>query len=523
MNRKSFFIGMGMSWVLIAAQAHGGYRDMKKELESYAPPAYLMPHAQPAPHPTVARVNHRAAFETEKKRIEALAAGWEKTLGMPEDTHFYRPALNLPESFRQTAKDEQATAKALASGISLDALEAFTVLRNPGVKSAENQFRAAIEAFGQVSNLDEILRTYSVYTESLSQAVGPMKGNGKDTVKPNFPFPGLLSLKGEVVNQAVSAARQSLEAAARDAVTAARKTYWNLLFNRKAQQITRETLSLLSDLESVAAIRYEAGKTSYQDVIKVRIQKEKLAEELVTLKETQKNLELKVLELLDLRPANRVGAFASTTLPFTIPALFPLYDQALKHRQELCRLRAMVGKTERMIEMAETMILPPYTLNFSLYDDEPGLQVGSSATKPAFSTTLMATRGVGLPMTPWYGSDDAYLRQTRKKLASMRDDLKKAETETITMVRNAWFDLDRAKRERALYRDTVIKLSRSALDASTQGYEAGAVSFADVIGSYTEWLNAGLTLESKQRDLGISWAELARMVGVDIKELSVER
>ena len=49
-----------------------------------------------------------------------------------------------------------------------------------------------------------------------------------------------------------------------------------------------------------------------------------------------------------------------------------------------------------------------------------------------------------------------------------------------------------------------------------QGYKAGAVSFADVIGSYTEWLNAGLALESKQRDLGVSWAQLAKVVGVDL-------
>ena len=72
-------------------------------------------------------------------------------------------------------------------------------------------------------------------------------------------------------------------------------------------------------------------------------------------------------------------------------------------------MRAMVGKTERMIEMAETMILPPYSQNLSLYDDEPSHQVGSTATKPTFAVTVMAERGAGLPIMPWYGSDDAYL------------------------------------------------------------------------------------------------------------------
>lgn len=118
---------------------------------------------------------------------------------------------------------------------------------------------------------------------------------------------------------------------------------------------------------------------------------------------------------------------------------------------------------------------------------------------------------------PWYGTEDAYLRETRQKLYALNEDLKQAETQTNTMVRNTWFNIDKAGREAALYQDEVVKLSRSALDVSTRGYESGNVSFADVIDSYTTWLKANLTLERKRSDFEIAWAELEQVVGTSLR------
>ena len=135
-----------------------------------------------------------------------------------------------------------------------------------------------------------------------------------------------------------------------------------------------------------------------------------------------------------------------------------------------------------------------------------------------FTVTSRASTGSGLPKMPWQGSNDAFLRETRSKIEALRMDLEKAEAETTTTVRNRWFDLDRAGREEALYKYTVVRLSQAALDVSTSGYESGNVSFADVITSYTLWLKANLSLERKRSDYEITWAELERVVGMLLRE-----
>ncbi len=507
------YIAAGTLIVLIAAQACTGYRDLKNEIEAYRPPSYSPAQTLPGADPANPLADN--GFMAAKKRMVEAQSRWEKALTSPDEkTLFFRPDLKILEPLRPAGDDDSAATAALQAGFSLGTLEALTLLRNPGIEAATNRFQGTVEKFSQVANLDEILRQYTAFTEGLMTGIGPMKG--RDPVEMKFPFPGVMSLKGEIAGQEARAAWEGLEMARREAITAARKAYWNLVFVRRALKIEADTVELFRRLESVANTRYEGGKTSFQDVIKVRIQREILVEELTTLREKQRNIKSKVRELVNLPPGSKVGSPVKHRPSTNVPPLASLYPLAYERRQELRQMRAKVGKMERMIEMAETMVLPPYTLNLSLYDDEAVNQVGSVAMKETFPAVTTASRGAGLPKMPWYGTNDAFLRETRQKLKALKAELVQIEAATQTLVRNSWFDLDRAKREETLYRQTVVKLSQAALEVSTRGYETGKVTFADVIASYNTWLRANLTLERKKSDLGVARAELERVLGTSL-------
>ena len=507
MSRPFLFILVLFSTV----SAQAGYPELIREFEAYTPPPAFGAKAdvvQVFPGPTA-----DPTYDAEKKRVLAAMARWERSLTRPApDTLFYQPAAHLLESLGPAQKDAGIAPRRMASGFTLEVLEALVYVRNPAIRAAQKLLRAALAAFGQVSALDEILHRYTAFTEGLMTKVGPMQG--KDPLRMKFPFPGVLALKGEVVHQAARAAREDLEAVRRDAVTSARITFWNLRYTRKAGKITAETLGLLKYLEAVATIRYEAGKTSFQDVIQIRIKRDILAEKLVTLKEKGRTLTARLLGLVDLFPDLKVGRLDDPIPAKAYPALKTLYAQALERRQELRRMRAVIGKMERMIEMAETMILPPFTLNLSLYEDEAVIKVGSGAVKPTFPVSTQASTGAGLPKMPWYGADDAYLRATRQKLLALRAKLKSAENMTLTRVRQSWFELDRAEREESLFSRRIIPRSQAALDVSMRGYESGNVTFADLISAYTIWLDAKLTRERKRSQIGVARAELEKAVGV---------
>ena len=107
--------------------------------------------------------------------------------------------------------------------------------------------------------------------------------------------------------------------------------------------------------------------------------------------------------------------------------------------------------------------------------------------------------------------------ELRQRILALKEDLRMEESATTLRVRNAWFALDKAAREEALYGDRVVTLSRSALEASNEGYSAGKVMFADVIESYRTWLEANLALARARADRGMAFADLEAAVGTRIE------
>jgi hypothetical protein len=495
--------------VLIGATgpATAGYSDLKKELDAYTPPTMLH-------QPDRSEIPVRGKpddFEVATKTIEDARDRWETSV---DETAMIGGEKDIQPIVIEAGSDDTKTLALLQTRFSLQTAQALILLRNPSIKGAAARFQAALEGFDQVTQLDEILRQYSAFTESVMAGVGPMRG--ADNIQMKFPFPGVTALKGQVAEKNVEAEMQTLELVRRDIVAQGSKAYWNLLYTHQAHRITRDMLDRLNQLESVATTRYGAGKTSYQDVVKIRISREKLGEQLATLKEQRVNLETELLALMDLGPGNAIGWPGTRTPETSLPRLEALYPLALEKRQELKRMRAMLGKMERMVEMAETMIQPSFSQNYSLFADEAALQVGSAAMKPTFSTTVSPTRGKGLAKNAWFGTQDTYLRETRQKLDALRADLADAEARTRLMVRTAWFDLDLARRERSLYQNRLLDLSQTSLDVSTRAYESGSVSFADVIGSYTGWLEVNLAGQRRNSDVGVARAELERRVGIPL-------
>lgn len=509
---KKIITFVNIFFLILTVSVNAGYDEMRDEYESYIPSPYFESQLRPAKDYSPIQLEDE--FQKEIARLLETRSKWEKAIDEKETFSIADPEFIASVSI--AASNIKTSAASLQNSFSKEMLEALVLLRNPSITSAENKLRASIEKISQIANLDEILRQYNAFTKDAMTGIGPMKG--KDPVAMKFPFPGVMALKGQVVEKEVEVAKLDLEIARRNAVTSIRKAYWNLLFVRKAREITQEILTLLTYLEQVATTRYETGRTSYQDVIKVRINRETLEEKLRTIKERQKTVEISILALLNLPEDTRMGTPKQFKLSVAVPEPDKLFDMAKINRQEIRQLHAKIEKMERMVELAETMILPSYSLNLSLNENDAVKSVGTFNKKETFPVSTTASRGAGLPKNPWYGVNDAYLRQTRQKIEALRENLKSLEDKTTMLVRNAWFELDRSKREESLFANTVVELSKTTLDVSTRGYESGKVMFADVFASYDIWFKANLTLERKRSDIGIFWAELERVVGKRIPQ-----
>jgi outer membrane protein TolC len=495
----------------------GDYDALKKDVDAYQPPPLYQALRTPAPAPPAAPATAPAdaSFAAAADGLRQLAAEWERTLDSgtgPEP--FLPPDPERRRALAPAAADAAAAGAALADDFTLETLEQLALLRNPGVRAKERGARAAVDVFGQAEQIDAVLRRYS------SLLATSMGGPGAMDAPADFPFPSVLALKGRVIAEQVRAAAEELEAARRDAVTAARRAYWEVIYLQRAGAVTAGMIDLTGSLGDSVAARYEAGKTSFQDVVRIRILRERAREELRTLAEERKNREAEIRGILALPPETPVGTPAPREVQEALPAEKDVAALALERRQELRAAAAMVRRMERMLEMVESMTYPGFDLGLSPRPRGVTLAAAETAAggAPGSAMAPAAPTGAKAPARAQFGADESYLREIRERVAALVDEREAVRAATLLGVRSAWFELDRARRTDALYGAKVLGLSQSALEASVRGYTAGQVGFSDLLESYTGWLEASLARERARADIGIARAGLEAAAGTSALE-----
>lgn len=508
MNRR---LARLLVWLLAGVSLTGcfGGTSAVKEIEEYSPPPLYR-----SVQVSVETPGKPATSDAPAPPKPAETAGAPLTIGeseTPPDALFYIPDPNLTAPLAQAFIDDEAAKAILADGFTLETLEALAWGRNSDIKAAEGNLRAVREAYGQVAALEDTLRQYSAFTGAIMTGVGNMED--MESISKKFPFPGILAIKGDIVALDVRIASADLDIARRTAITRIRQVYWELLYNRRAGETVTRTIDLLKDMEASVIRKYESGTSSLRELIAVQIQKEKMLQERVTIREERRNTEIELLAILNLPPSTRIGEPALRKAGAAPPSPEEAISLALQRRQELKKIRAMISRMELMIEMAETEIQPGFTQNLSLSDNQAVRQAGTMSMEAPFAVSTTASMGAGLPKAPWTGLSEAYLRETRQRLEALRRGLAGAEAETGANVREAWFAADKAIREAALYENRVTALSKLAFTTALADYESGAMPFSDLVDSLISLLDDGLTAERKRADAGRAMAVLEERIG----------
>lgn len=497
------------------------YSSMTRALENYTPPGYytqaLEFKAERLDSPVESSLvesnqENKAIFS----RIKDLKQAYEKKISNGHEIFFLSDIGT--QTFNRLAdisSDPEAVRQIIHHQLNVQEIAVIAGLRNPAVLAAQKKIKAELESFNQVMGLDETLRQYTAFTEGINNRIGPIKMKG--SMKQTYPYPGLISLKGRVIHHQVAALVEKMRIAQKTVITQTKNAYWDIVFIEQSIRVTSETLDAFDRLKDVATTLYKSGKTSFQDIIKINIKIEVLKEDLLTLASKKKNVEVRLWELLNLEPDTRMGAIVLSEPDKQLPDPEELYPLARQNRQELSLVRHQIRKVQNMVEMAESMILEPFTFSFSLYENEAINSVGTGAPKPSFPEKTMASMKNNNPLKPWYGIDGPWLNQTRQTLLSLEQTLVQQENATDRMVRDAWFEADKNKRELALYKNKILSLAQSALDVSTREYESGSIPFSQAIDSYTNWLRVNLTIAKQQTDLGRSMAVLEKIVGSGFK------
>lgn len=387
---------------------------------------------------------------------------------------------------------------------------AIALRNNRSIKKAYEEAKASLEKYNQVSNLDEILNQYSVFTKNLEIQIGEPLHMQSPVM--NFPFPGMLALKGNIVEKEVLIARLNLENVVQDIITRVRESYYEFLYLGEAVVIIDETMWLLKRLREVINRIYTTGKSTLNDILKIQMEIDRIEKLLEDFKEKQKTLLIQINKFLDIATAFKPESVRENKPNIPVYKTEDLLKEGLVKRNVLKTTSADIERMELIIEMAEKKFYPDFTPGYSFFQNRLMKQVGTDAPEATFSTRPKV-RGAN-----WFGSNDAYIRETKLKYKALQEKLEELKNNTVDEITRAVYRYETAYRDYVLYKSKLVPQAETTIETTEALYMTGKADFLELIDSEERYLNYNLTLKKATRDMNIEIARIERLVGKRIAD-----
>jgi outer membrane protein TolC len=388
--------------------------------------------------------------------------------------------------------------------LALPVLIQEVLARNPEIVAARKQWEAATNRIAQARSLED--PTLSVQLWNLPQTFNVTQAqNSIFGLSQSFPFPGKLTLKGEVASRSAEMTEQALRAKERDLVARLKQAYYDLFLAQKALQIHRQQVDLLGQFVEIANARFRTGRGSQADVLKAQVELTLLHQHLSVLDQQRETAEAMLNTLLDRDPASPLGTAQEPPQAPIGKTIDDLHQLALNTRPELRAAELAVQRNEQSHTLAQRQYYPDFNVAFQRFQN--------FQANDGFGAYVAMSIPFAFWTKPKY---DAGVQEAASAVAAARAERHTLENLTRFQIKDLLAKLRTTDQMATLYRTTILPQAEQGLESARAGYRAGKAGFLDLIeseralrGFQLEYVNA---LVNRQHRL----AELEQVVGADL-------
>ena len=246
----------------------------------------------------------------------------------------------------------------------LDDYVRLTLRDNPAIGRAIRQLQVLGYQVPQVTSLDDPMINIIPPTGDMIQtATGMMEGTL--SVSQKIPFPGKLSTRGRIAEQAVRMALDSLADVRIATVVQVQKAYYAYYLADVSIDITRQSEQLLRQIHDVAAARYKTGAATQQDVLRAEVELYGLTNDIITLEQQRATARALLNTLMD-RPADgalpRARPFDLAQVEWKLPQAM---SQAVEFNPRLARLQEQIKRDLEAIKLANLNYYPDASVGYA--------------------------------------------------------------------------------------------------------------------------------------------------------------
>ena len=352
-----------------------------------------------------------------------------------------------------------------------------------------------------------------------------------------LPWPGKLGLREDAAAVRAEAAEWDVRRARNQVRADVKAAYFEIYFVDRALAVTTRNGTLLGRLADLTASHYAVGSGRQPDVLKAQIERTRLADQRVILRERRARAAARLNALLGratdtpvlstelpeaVRAAALAGggeapAFTSVTLgdpaaasppepdgAGSLPDVRELQRLALEHNPDIRAQELATVARERERVLAGVAKRPDVSVSASYSFRQRGLgdfvSVMVSAPLPVFA---------GRKQDQGVVEAEARVHESRSSLSARIDELN---GEIASLVA----DLRRARDQLTLLEEGILPQARTGLSSATAAYRVGGVDFLTLLDAQVTLFRHELDYHRLLADFATNLAALERAVGTEV-------
>ena len=395
--------------------------------------------------------------------------------------------------------------------------------RNPDVAAARASWAASVRMYEQATYLEELLLRYSAFTRLAAPRVGaaPMR-------EAAFPYPGLVALKGEMIDREVTMAREMSRMRLRDAMVAGSKAYHESTHHEEELAIRVEQVGIAERIVATTRSRVEAGTSPQAELLEMEAELAMAQNDRAHAVVAWARQRGELNTLLARAPDAPIVLVQHADPPAATPPREPWLGLAARFSPEVRVAKAEASRTGAAIRMAEAMLfaapapgaIAPGSAMGSAEPmaadakaDASADEMGGAADAPPRAPSLSPRDGPPTGAPGAFGADVAWVAELKERHVALNRGAEEAALAAERRVIGAWYELDASRRMFQLAAKSTEPLSAQAVEERIRLYEAGRGEFAELTAALQRRLVAAHDVAAARHEYGMAEAMLWMAAG----------
>jgi outer membrane protein TolC len=386
---------------------------------------------------------------------------------------------------------------------------------NPELKSSQARWQMFANKAKQASSLEDPMFMFKLQNMLARE---PFVFN-KDPqsakvigISQQLPFWGKRAIKQEVANYEAESYKWAIEERKLELARMVKETYYQLWAVDKSMEIVDKNLRILADFVIIAESKYSVGQGVQQDIYKANLEKSRMIDMQVTLRQQRKSMEANLNYLLYRPGTTAVGPIADFSLPQLILTAEQLNQSAAENRPQIKSLDSLANKGQATHRLAQKEFYPDFNLSFE-YMFKDAINSGMTAD-PGYN---MFTLGVTFNLPLQRDKRHAMIAESTSETTMATEELNGLKNTISYTINDTLAQLDRRKKLVELYKGGIIPLAEQSLESAVISYRVNKVDFLTLLDGRMSLFTYERELYESQADYMMKLAQLEAVVGMELQ------